>query len=108
MGFNEVAVFGQTFSENTQVFGESFTYSGASLIGVFNQVEIEYAFGEFSTKKITGLMLVTSKPQWTTAGVTPTDRGVITYGSITYQIEKIDGINTAAEPAFTLTLKKLT
>lgn len=108
MGFNEVAAFGQAFSENTEVFGESFTYSGTSLIGVFNQVEIEYAFGEFSTKKITGLMLVTSKPQWAAAGLTPADRGVVTYGSVTYQIEKIDGINTAAEPAFTLTLKKLT
>ena len=108
MGFNEVTAFGQAFSENTEVFGESFTYSGISLTGVFNQVEIEYAFGEFSMKKITGLMLVTSKPQWTAAGLTPADRGVVTYESVSYQIDKIDGINTTSEPAYTLTLKKLT
>lgn len=108
MGFNEVTAAGQSFSESTSVFGESFTYSNTSLVGVFNQVEIEYQFDEFSTKKLTGLICVTSKPQWIAANLTPQDRGVITYGSITYQIEKIDGLNTAGEPAYGLTLKKLT
>lgn len=115
MGFNEVTAAGQSFSEDTELFGESFTYTApnggataAAMVGVFNQVEIEYQFDEFSTKKLTGLMCVTSKPQWVTAAVTPADRGIITYGAITYQIEKIDGLNTAAEPAYGLTLKKLT
>ncbi len=108
MGFNEVTAAGQDFSENSEVFGESFTYGGASLVGVFNQVEIEYQFGEFSTKKLTGLICITSKPQWVAASVVPADRGVLTYGGITYQIEKIDGLNTGAEPAYGLTLKKLT
>lgn len=113
MGFNEVTAAGQAFSENTDVFGESFTYTApnggattSGLVGVFNQVEIEYQFDEFSTKKLTAMYCVTSKPQW--GAVVPGDRGIITYDSITYQIEKIDGSNTPAEPAFGLTLKKLT
>jgi hypothetical protein len=108
MGFNEVTAAGQSFSEDTDIFGEAFTYSNVSLVGVFNQVELEYQFGEFSTKKVTGLVCVSSKPQWVTANIAPADRGTVTYGGITYQIEKIDGANTAAEPAYTLTMKKLT
>lgn len=113
MGFNEVTAAGQDFSENTEIFGESFTYTApnggsttSGLVGVFNQVEIEYQFDEFSTKKMTALICVTSKPQW--GAVVPADRGTVTYGGIAYQIEKTDGTDTAAEPAFGLTLKKLT
>ncbi len=108
MSFNDVTQAAQEFVESTELFGESFTYGGASLIGVFDQVILDYQFGEFSNKKITGLVCVTSKSQWTTAGVAPADRGELTYNSVIYQIEKIDGANTPAEPAFTLTLKKLT
>jgi hypothetical protein len=113
MGFNEVTAAGQSFSEGTSIFGESFTYTApnggattSGLIGVFNQVEIEYQFDEFSTKKKTGLICVSSKTQW--GAVVPADRGVISYNSIGYQIERIDGSDTPAEPAFTLTCKKLT
>ena len=113
MGFNEVTAAGQAFSEGTSIFGESFTYTApnggattSGLIGVFNQVEIEYQFSEFSTDKKTGLICVSSKTQW--GAVVPGDRGTITYNSITYQIEKVDGSNTPAEPAFTLTCKKIT
>lgn len=113
MGFNEVTAAGQAFSEGTDIFGESFSYTApnggattSGLIGVFNQVEVEYQFDEFSTKKVTALYVVTSKTQW--GGVVPGDRGVVTYGGITYQIEKIDGADTAAEPAYGFTLKKLT
>lgn len=113
MGFNEVTAAGQDFSENPDVFGESFTYTApgggsttGTLVGVFNQVEIEYQLDEFSFKKMTALLVVSSKPQW--GAVVPDDRGIITYGGIGYQIEKIDGTNTAAEPAYGLTLKKLT
>lgn len=113
MGFNEVTAAGQDFSEGTEVFGESFTYTApnggattSGLVGVFNQVEIEYQFDDFSTKKITALVCVSSKPQW--GAVVPADRGIITYNGITYQAEKVDGTNTPAEPAFELTLKKLT
>jgi hypothetical protein len=113
MGFNEQTAAGQEFSENPEVFGESFTYTApnggsttSGLIGVFNQVEIEYSFSDFSTKKMTMLTVVSSKPQW--GSVVPADRGIVTYGDITYQAEKIDGTNTAAEPAYTLSCKKLT
>jgi len=113
MGFYEVTVAGQNFSEGTAVFGESFTYTApnggattSALVGVFNQVEIEYQFDEFSTKKLTGLMCVSSKVQW--GAVVPGDRGIITYGGATYQVEKADGTNTGGEPAYGLTLKKLT
>lgn len=113
MGFNEVTASVQDFSENTELFGEFFAYTApnggsttSGLVGVFNLVEIEYQFDEFSTKKMTALMCVASKPQW--GSVVPADRGIITYGAITYQIEKADGTDTAAEPAYGLTLKKLT
>ena len=106
MGFNETALAAQTFSED--LFGESFTYGGSTFSGVFNQVEIEYQFDDYSTRKETRLICVTSKTQWTTAGATPADRGELTYGSIIYQVEKIDGSNSTGEPAYTLTLKKLT
>ncbi len=113
MGFNEVTAAAQEFSEGTEVFGESFSYTApnggtttSGLVGVFNQVEIEYQFDDFSTKKVTALMCITSKTQW--GAVVPADRGIVTYGSVTYQIEKTDGTSTAAEPAFGLTLKKLT
>ncbi len=107
MSFNDVTAAGQAFSELTDIFGESFSYSNASLIGIFNQVEIEYQFAELSTKQMTGLICVSSKPQWVAANVAPADRGVLTYAGITYQIEKIDGASTPAEPSYTLTLKKL-
>jgi len=106
--FNQITAAGQTFSESTQVFGESFTYGGASLIGCFDQVQLDYRFDEFSTRKITALVCVTSKPQWAAAGVAPADRGLVTYGGIAYPIQKIDGANSASEPAYTLTLFKLT
>ena len=113
MGFNEVTASVQGFSESTQLFGESFSYTApnggattSGLVGVFNEVEVEYNFNEFSTNKRTALMCVSSKTQW--GSVVPADRGIITYGSITYQVEKIDGANTAAEPCFGLTLKKIT
>lgn len=108
MDFNSVVAAGQAHAESTSLFGEAFTYANTALVGVFNQVEIEFQFNEFSTRKVTGLTCVTSKPQWTAAAIAPANRGVVTYGGVAYQIEKIDGSDTASEPAFTLTLKKLT
>jgi hypothetical protein len=106
MGFLTTVTAGQLFSENA--FGEAFTYSNTSLIGVFNEVDDLYTFAEASTRKTTSLICVSSKGQWTTANVAPANRGVLTYGGVTYQIEEIGGANTGGEPAFTLTLKKLT
>ncbi len=108
MGFNDVTAAGLSFSEDPEIFGESFTYQNTSLIGVFSQVEIEYRFDEFSMRKITALVCVSSKPQWETAGLVPSDRETVTYGGIDYPIQQIAGANTAGEPAYTLTLFRLT
>lgn len=108
MGFNDVTAYGQSFAENSEVFGEAFTYQNTALVGVFDQVVKTFDFSDFSTKKVTQLICVTSKPQWATAGLVPTNRQQIVYGGIGYEIENIDGANTAAEPAYTLTCKKLT
>ncbi len=108
MGFNDVTAFGQAFSENSNIFGEAFTYQNTALVGVFDQVELDFQFAEIGTKKVTQLICVTSKPQWTAAALRPENRQQIVYNGIGYQIEKIDGLDTPAEPAFTLTCKKLT
>jgi len=106
--FNAITAAGQMFSESTQVFGESFTYGGQALVGCFDQVALDYRFDEFSVRKITALVCVTSKPQWAAAGVAPADRGLVTYGGVAYPIQRIDGSDSAAEPAYTLTLFKNT
>lgn len=106
--FNEITAAGQDFAESTQVFGESFTYGGNSFVGCFDQVDLEFRLDEFSTRKVTALVCVTSKPQWATAGISPADRGLLTYGGIAYTIQRIAGAETASEPAYTLTLFKQT
>ncbi len=108
MGFNEVTQAGQEFSENSDIFGESFTYQNTQLVGVFNQADIDYRLDEFSVRKITGLTCVTSKSQWAAAGLVPTDRALVVYGNISYPIQAIAGTNSAGEPAYSLTLFRLT
>lgn len=108
MGFLDVVEAGQEFSENSNIFGENFTYQNTQLVGCFDQVDIEYRFDEFSVRKITALVCVTSKDQWTTAGLVPADRETVTYGGIDYPIQQIAGANSAGEPAYTLTLFRLT
>lgn len=108
MSFNEQTAAAQDFSENAELFGEVFTYQNTALVGVFNQVELDYRFSEFSVRQVTALVCVTSKPQWETAGLTPANRQVIVYGGTSYPIQKIDGVGTEAEPAFTLTCFQLT
>ena len=113
MGFNEVTAAGQDFSENTEIFGEVFSYTApnggattSGLVGVFNQVELTFTLADFSFQKITALLVVSSKPQW--GAVVPDNRGTVSYNGVGYQIEKLDGTNTPAEPAYGITLKKLT
>ncbi len=108
MSFNDVTAYGQSFAEGSEVFGEDFTYQNTALRGVFDQVSQDFGFADESIKKVTRLICVTSKPQWSAAGLVPATRQQIVYGGIGYEIENIDGANTAAEPAFTLTCKKLT
>ena len=106
MGFNDIAKAGQQFSETT--FGESFTYGGATLTGVFDWVQVAYEIEEVGTRAQTVLVCVSEKTQWASANVAPANRGTLTYGGIAYQIDQIDGANTSGDPAFTLTLRKLT
>jgi hypothetical protein len=106
MGFNDITLAGQVFSETN--FGESFTYENVSLSGVFDWVQRAYEFEEVGTRVLTVLVCVSSKTQWATANIAPANRGTVTYGGIGYQIESIDGANSAGDPTYTLTLKKLT
>lgn len=108
MGFNEVTAAGQSFAENSDVFGESFTYANNTFTGVFNQVDIDYRFDEFSVRKITGLICVSSKPQWDAVSLVPQERAHVTYGGIDYPIQSVAGPNSAGEPAYQLTLFRLT
>jgi hypothetical protein len=97
---------------NESVMGESFTYTSTAgsttsgLVGVFNQAQAEFSMEEFSTRQIIDLICVCSKTQW--AAVVPSARGTITYGSVAYSIENIDGQSSGGEPCYTLTLKRLT
>ena len=52
--FNDITAAVQDFSEGTELFGESFSYTApnggattSGLVGVFNQVEIDYQFEDF-------------------------------------------------------------
>ena len=108
MGFFEVTQAGQNFAERTDMFGESFTYQNVSLVGVFDQVQLDYQFSDASFRKITALICVTSKTQWAAANLVPANRENVTYGNIAYPIQQIAGLNTAGEPAYTLTLFRLT
>lgn len=97
---------------NESVMGESFTYTSpagvttSGLVGVFNRVAVAYEFQDFAQRAQTDLVCVASKTQW--GAVVPANRGTITYGSISYTIHEIDGLSTAGEQAFTLSLKRLT
>lgn len=111
MSFDTLNVIGQQFAEDNM--GEAFSYTStlsvvtSGLVGVFNQVVADYQFSDFSTRKVTTYTVVSGKSQW--GAVIPGDRGIITDSSGgTYQIENVAGSLSAGEPAYELTLKKLT
>ncbi len=108
MSFNEVTAAGQAFSEDPEIFGESFAYEGTDFVGVIDQVVREFQMADFSTRLRTVLTVVSSKPQWVIAGKLPRNRGQITYAGKIYEIHDVAGDDTPAEPAFTLTCFKLT
>ncbi len=97
---------------NEDVMGESFTYTTpagsttSGLVGVFNTVEAEFTFQDFSQRKDVRLVCISSKTQW--GAVEPANRGVIAYGGNNYTIEKIAGTDTSGEPCYELTCKVLT
>lgn len=99
-------------SFNEPIMGEAFSYTSTAgtttsgLVGVFNHVQAAYGFEDFSVRKTTDLSCVSSKPQW--GAVVPATRGTITYNSVAYTIENIDGAATPGEPCYAFTLKLLT
>lgn len=96
---------------NESVMGESFSYTSTAgtttsgLTGVFNQAQAQFDTADFSMRRTVDLVCVSGKEQW--GAVVPGARGTITYGSIAYVIEAIDGANSSGEQAYTLTLKRL-
>jgi hypothetical protein len=97
---------------NESVMGETFSYTSLAavtttgLVGVFNQAQAAFDFQDFSQRRTVDLTCVTSKTQW--AAVVPENRGTVSYGSVGYTIDSIDGANTAGESCYTLQLKRLT
>lgn len=97
---------------NETVMGESFSYTSTAgsttsgLVGVFNQAQAQFSMEDFSMRRTVDLVCVTSKDQW--AAVVPGARGTITYDSVAYVIESIDGISSSGEQCYTLSLKRLT
>jgi len=108
--FDDLNAAAATF--NQAVMGETFSYTSpagsttSGLVGVFNRVAVAYEFQDFAQRATTDLVCVASKTQW--GAVVPANRGTITYGSVAYTIAEIEGLSTAGEPAYTLTLKRLT
>ena len=103
----DVCAAGQAFSEKESMMGEEFTYQGSTLRGVFDQVSLEWEFSDFSFRKVTALVCVTSKPQWVTAGKTPANREEVVFNGTSYPIQAVAG-ESDKEPAFTLTLFRIT
>lgn len=98
-------------SFNETVMGESFSYTSTAgattsgLVGVFNQAQAQFSFEDFSQRRVVDLICVSGKTQW--GNVVPGNRGTITYGSVAYVIEEVDGASTAGEACYTLNLKRL-
>lgn len=96
---------------NETVMGESFTYTPAGgsvvsgLAGVFNQAQSQFSFEDFSQRRVVDLICVSGKTQW--GATVPANRGTITYNSVAYTIEQIDGTSSPGEPCYTLNLKRL-
>lgn len=94
------------------VMGETFSYTSLAgvtttgLRGVFNQVESTFMFEDASQRRTVELDCMTKKTNW--GAVVPANRGTVTYGSISYVIDKIDATDTAGDPWYTLRLKRLT
>lgn len=107
--FNDINAAAADFNEDAM--GESFSYTSTAgvttsgLVGVFNQAAASYSFEDFSMARKVDLVCVSSKTQW--AAVVPGPRGTITYNSIAYVIQEIDGASSPGEPCYSLSLKRL-
>lgn len=105
MSFDSIIAAAQTSVEN--YVGKSFTYSGKALAGVFSDGSESWTFDDFCQRNEVDLICVTSKAQWETNGVSPANRGVVTYASANYVIEAIRGSRTD-DPCYHLALKRRT
>jgi hypothetical protein len=96
---------------NEAVMGESFSYTSTAgattsgLTGVFNQAQEQFSFEDFSQRRTVDLVCVSGKTQW--GAVVPGNRGTITYGSVSFVIESVDGTASTGEPCYELGLKRL-
>ncbi len=109
--FDTLNAAAQDFAET--MMGETFSYRApngvttAGLVGVFNQVSQDFQFGDFSVKQVTTYTVISSKPQW--GSVVPGDNGqVIDSSGGTYDVNQVAGTSSAGEPAYEITLNKLT
>lgn len=108
--FDDINAAAADFNEG--LMGESFSYTSpagvtkSGLVGVFNQVSTQFGMDDFSLRRSTELVCVSGKTQW--GATVPAARGSVTYGSVAYAVEDIDGLSTAGESCYTLTLKRLT
>lgn len=111
MTFNAINVLVQQFAETNM--GETFSYTPqigsavTGLVGVFNQVSQDFVFEDAGIRKNTNYTVVSSKAQW--GATVPANTGFITDSAgIQYACEDISGTNSAGEPAYEITLKRLT
>lgn len=114
--FDDINSAAADFSES--VMGETFSYAPqdgsptvTGLTGVFNQDQAQFAFEEFSQRQRVDLVCVTSKAQWAATvygAIVPENRGTVTYNSVTYTIESVDGANSPGEPCYALGLRVAT
>lgn len=108
--FNDINAAAADYNE--ALLGDTFTYTTTAgvttggLRGVFNQAQAQFSMEDFSMRKTVDLVGVSGKAQW--GAVVPAARGTITLASVAYAIESIDGADSAGEPCYTLTLKRLT
>ena len=108
--FDDINAAAATFNETNM--GESFSYTSpagattSSLTGVFNQAQSQFSFDDFSMRRTVDLILVCGKTQW--GATVPAARGTITYTSVSYSIEDIDGLASPGEACYSLSLKRLT
>lgn len=111
MGFDAINALGQQFAETNM--GETFSYTdtnGVSLTGlrgVFSRVDQFFNFEDVGMRKVVSYSVITSCAQW--GNEVPTNNGTVTDSSgQSYNVDDVQGVNTAGDPAFEITLMRLT
>ena len=83
--------------------GGTFTYGGVSFSGIFSDGSESWTFDDFCQRNNVDIICVSSKPQWTRAGKTPENRGVLTYSGKQNVITAIRG-ERSDDPCYHLAL----